>query len=480
MDTDLIKGSTGLWEYVIGLEVHAQIPSKTKLFSKGRNAYGMEPNSGLSWVDLAMPGMLPVLNAYCVEMAIKTGIGLNGNINKTSTFHRKNYFYPDLPQGYQISQYNLPIVYDGYIDVGERRIRIERLHLEQDAGKSLHDHLPKYTLLDFNRAGCPLMEIVSAPDLRSPSEAAEYVKKLRNILRYIGSCDGDMEKGSLRCDANVSVRKVGEVNLGTRCEIKNINSFRNIAKAIEFEAQRQVDLIEGGGSVVQETRLFDADKCETRSMRNKEEAYDYRYFPDPDLLPLVVDDGFIERIKQSIGELPDERCARYRNMGVSEYDASVLAGEREISDYFEQAAGIANPKMVANWIISELFGHFNKSGEDFSTCKIKPHDLAELINLINDGTISSKTAKEVFAQMAAKGDKPSNIVSAGGMTQISDKKEIESIVQAVLDDNQDSVRQYKEGKDKLFPFFVGQIMKRTGGKANPTIISEILTNLLSK
>lgn len=477
-----IEGNTGKWEYVIGLEVHAQVKSNSKLFSGAATEFGASPNSQVSLVDAAMPGMLPVLNEFCVEQAIKTGLGINARINKESVFDRKNYFYADLPQGYQISQFYQPIVEEGKLDIetkeGIKTIRINRIHLEQDAGKSMHDQSPDYSFVDLNRSGIALMEIVSEPDLRSPEEAASYLKKLRAIVRYLGTCDGDMEKGSMRCDANISVRKPGG-ELGTRCEIKNVNSMRNVMRAIEYEAMRQVEILESGGSVDQETRLFDADKCETRSMRSKEDSHDYRYFPDPDLLPVRIGDDLIDRIKSEMPELPDEKADRYvKDFGLTAYDASVLCDDKAVADYFETASKGTNAKLVSNWIIGDFFGMLNKEGVAFADAKIKPEELGKLVSLIEDGTISGKIAKIVFEEMFAKGGDPSKVVEAKGLVQVSDEGEIKKIVEEVLAANPDSAQAYRGGKDKLMGFFVGQVMKQTGGKANPGIVNKILKELL--
>lgn len=479
-----ITGNTGKWEYVIGLEVHAQISSKSKLFSSSATEFGSKTNSQVSLVDAAMPGMLPVLNEYCVHQAIKTGFGLNAKINLQSVFDRKNYFYPDLPQGYQISQFHHPIVQNGYIvitldDGSHKTIRINRLHLEQDAGKSMHDQSPKYSLIDLNRSGIALMEIVTEPDISSPYEAAEYVKKLRSILRYVGSCDGDMEKGSMRCDANVSVRMPG-APLGTRCEIKNVNSIRNIMKAIEFEAIRQVELIERGEKVKQETRLFDANTEETRTMRLKEEAYDYRYFPDPDLLPVKVSQELVDELERSLPELPDAKVARYiKELELSEYDAEVIVADEFVANFFEEAIKYGNPKIVSNWLTSELFGYINKHSISLSECKITPLMLGNMTKLIEDGVISGKIAKTVFEIMFETGQNPKQIIEERGLVQVSDSGLLESIIDEVISENQDSVMNYKNGKDKLFGFFVGQVMKKTEGKASPSLVNELLKKRLS-
>lgn len=479
-----IEGKTGKWEYVIGLEVHAQVSSNSKLFSGSSTEFGASPNSQVSLVDAAMPGMLPVLNKYCVEQAIKTGFGIQGEIKKYSTFDRKNYFYADLPQGYQISQFYHPIVERGLMMVPTeegvlKKIRINRIHLEQDTGKSMHDQSPTSTFIDLNRFGIALMEIVSEPDLASPFEAAEYLKKLRMLVRYLGTCDGDMEKGSMRCDANVSVRKAG-APLGTRCEIKNVNSVRNVMRAIEYEAARQVEILEEGGVVKQETRLFDADLCETRAMRSKEDSHDYRYFPDPDLLPIILEQSYIDEIARSLPELPDAKMQRYvAELGLSEYDASVLASDRETSHYFELAAKGRSAKIVANWITSELFGQLNKAGLELENCKISAEHLGELVGLIESGTISGKIAKTVFEAMFETGSAPANIVEEQGLVQVSDSGALKAIIDEVIAENPDSVEGYKSGKDRLFGFFVGQVMKKSGGKANPTMVNELLKEVLS-
>ncbi|MCC8417426.1 MAG: Asp-tRNA(Asn)/Glu-tRNA(Gln) amidotransferase subunit GatB [Rickettsia endosymbiont of Bryobia graminum] len=478
-----IESKTGKWEYVIGVEIHAQISSKSKLFSGSSTEFAANPNSQVSLIDAAMPGMLPVLNEYCVHQAIKTGLGLKAKINLKSHFDRKNYFYPDLPQGYQISQFYNPIVQDGYLDIstenrGLQRIRINRLHMEQDAGKSIHDQSPYYSFIDLNRAGIGLMEIVSEPDLRSPEETANFVRKLRTILRYIGSCDGDMEKGSMRCDANISVRLPNNP-LGMRCEIKNINSIRNIMRAIEFEAKRQVDLLENGKEIIQETRLFDNDTGETRTMRLKEESHDYRYFPDPDLLPIILSEDLINKLANELPELPDKKIKRYtEELGLSNYDAEVLATEEVVANYFEDGVNLCNPKILANWIISELFGQLNKNSINLADCKITPQMLAEMVKLIEDGTISGKIAKVVFENMFESGKNPQQIIQEQGLVQVSDSNLLSNIIDEILLNNQDSVTAYKSGKDKLFGFFVGQVMKKTEGKANPTLVNELLKEKL--
>ena len=475
----IITGNTGEWEVIIGLEVHAQVSSKAKLFSGSSTEFGAEPNSQVSFIDSAMPGMLPVLNEYCVEQAVKTGLGLNAQINLVSAFDRKNYFYPDLPQGYQISQFYHPIVGAGKmlitVDGEVKTINIERLHLEQDAGKSIHDQSPDSSYIDLNRCGIALMEIVSAPDLRSPKEAAEYVKKLRGILRYLESCDGDMEKGSMRCDANVSVRKVGDNRLNNRCEIKNLNSMRFIMKAIEYEAERQVAIYEAGGSVDQETRLFDTDTGETRTMRSKEDARDYRYFPDPDLMPITLTPEFVQRIKDNLPELPEQKQQRYIDeLNLSRYDAEILTLEKETAIYFEEVIKENDPKMSANWISAELFGRLNKAGIELSECKITPNKLSGLLKLISSNVISGKIAKDVFDIMFETGDDASKIVEEKGLQQVTNSSEIEAIIMQVLAENPDKVEEFKAGKDRLFPFFIGQVMKLSSGKANPAVVNDLL------
>ncbi len=486
-----IKGSTGEWEVVIGLEVHAQINSRSKLFSGAPTVFGAEPNTNVSLVDAAMPGMLPVINAFCIEQAVRTGLGINAQINLNSVFDRKNYFYPDLPQGYQISQYLDPIVGKGRItidlaDGNSRDINITRLHMEQDAGKSLHEHSPKHSFIDLNRAGVALMEIVSEPEMRSPEEASAYLKKLRTIVRYLGTCDGDMEKGNMRCDANVSVRKVGGA-LGTRCEIKNVNSMRYVMKAIEYEAQRQVKILESGGTINQETRLFDPGTGETRTMRSKEDAMDYRYFPDPDLLPLVLTQAFVDGIKATLPELPDEKKARYiKDFGLSAYDATVLVSEIAIADYFEKTLsllekgqGEGSAKLAANWITSELFGRLGKAGLEINQSPVSAENLAGMIALIADNTISGKIAKVVFEKMFESGKPAMQIVEEEGLRQVTDTGAIEKAIDDVMAANTDKVAEYRGGKDKLFAFFIGQVMKATGGKANPAALNELLKKKLA-
>ena len=479
---NLIKGSAGDWELVIGIEVHAQIISNSKLFSGSSTSFGSDHNTQVSFVDAGMPGMLPVINSVCVEQAIKTGLGLNAKINNFSIFDRKNYFYPDLPQGYQISQFEQPIVGNGMItidlDNGEsKNVGIERLHLEQDAGKSLHDQHPSYSFVDLNRSGVALMEIVSMPDMRSPEEAQAYVKKLRNIMKYLQTCDGNMEEGSLRADINVSVRKPGD-ELGTRCEIKNVNSIKFIGQAIVYEAKRQIDLIEKGNLVKQQTRLFDPKKGQTRSMRSKEESHDYRYFPDPDLLPLTFTDKFVDEIKKTLPELPDIRRKRFINeYGLSPYDSNILVSEKETADYFEEAAKNSNPKLVCNWVIGELFSVLNKMNKTLENCPIRAGDLGELINLIDDETITGRIAKDVFEIMLETGNNPKTIVDENNMKQVNDLSEIESIIDKIIENNPDQVEALEE-KPNLIGWFVGQTMKETQGKANPKTVNKILNKKL--
>ncbi len=481
----MLEGRTGTWEVVIGLEVHAQVISNAKLFSGASTAFGAVPNSQVSFVDSAMPGMLPVLNERCVEQAVRTGLALGAAINLHSVFARKNYFYPDLPQGYQISQYEQPIVGEGEILIdledGETKpVGIERLHMEQDAGKSLHDQSPSQSFIDLNRSGVALMEIVSKPDMRSADEASAYVTKLRSILRYIGACDGNMQEGSLRCDANVSVRKPGGA-LGTRCEIKNVNSLRFLRQAIEFEAMRQIEILEDGGEIDQETRLFDAGKGETRSMRSKEEAHDYRYFPDPDLLPLELTPDFVEAQRATLPELPDEKKARFMaDYGLPPYDAGVLVAERETADFFEDVAKGRDAKLAANWVISELFGRLNKAGRDVTDSPVSAESLGGLIDLIADATISGSIAKKVFDEMFETGKEAAAIVEEQGLKQVTDTGAIEGIIDQVLADNADKVAEYRDGKDKLFGFFVGQVMRASQGKANPQMVNELLRKKLDR
>ncbi len=480
----LIEGRTGDWEMVIGLEVHAQVISKAKLFSGASTRFGAAPNSQVSLVDAAMPGMLPVINAYCVEQAVRAGLALKSRINLFSVFDRKNYFYPDLPAGYQISQYSQPIVGEGEVVLdleggATRTVGITRLHLEQDAGKSLHDRGPAATHVDLNRSGIALMEIVSEPDIRSSEEAGAYMRKLRSILRYIGACDGNMEEGSLRCDANVSVRRPGEA-YGTRCEIKNLNSVRFVMRAIDYEARRQIEVIEDGGTVALETRLFDSDAGVTRAMRSKEEAHDYRYFPDPDLLPLVLDEAWVDEIKASLPELPDDKKARFiGDYGLSAYDAGVLVAEKDVADYYETAAKGRDAKLAANWVTSELFGALNKAGLDIAHAPVSATALGGLIGLIADGAISGRIAKDVFAEMFETGSEAAAIVEEKGLRQVSDEGAIEAVVDQVIAENPAQVEQYRAGNQKLAGWFVGQVMRATQGKANPKLVNEILRRKLS-
>ena len=483
----LIRGQTGEWEIVIGLEVHAQVTSNAKLFSGAATAFGGEPNSQVSLVDAAMPGMLPVINEECVRQAVRTGLGLNAKINLRSVFDRKNYFYPDLPQGYQISQFKSPIVGEGEVVVdledGESiAVGIERLHLEQDAGKSLHDQHPSMSFVDLNRSGVALMEIVSKPDIRSSEQAKAYVAKLRSILRYLGTCDGDMEKGNLRADVNVSVRKPGAA-LGTRCEIKNVNSIRFIGQAIEYEARRQIEIIEDGGEIVQETRLFDPNKNETRSMRSKEEAHDYRYFPDPDLLPLEFSQALVDDLKAHLPELPDEKKARFiKDFALTLYDAAVLVSERESAEFFESVLGALKDrprdgKLAANWVINELFGRLNKESREISASPVSSVQLAAIVNLIGQATISGKIAKDLFEIVWTEGGDPDALVEARGMKQVTDLGAIEKVVDEIVAANPDKVTQAK-AKPAMIGWFVGQVMKASGGKANPQAVNDLLKTKL--
>lgn len=481
---ETVQGETGEWEIVIGIEVHAQIIAKSKLFSGASTAFGAEPNSQVSLVDAAMPGMLPVLNEYCVEQAIRTGLGINAKINNHSVFERKNYFYPDLPQGYQISQYEHPIVGEGEVEIDMpdgtvKTIGIERLHMEQDAGKSLHDQHPTKSYVDLNRSGCALMEIVSKPDIRGADEAAAYLTKLRMILRYLETCDGNMDEGSMRADVNLSMRKPGD-EFGTRCEIKNVNSIKAVQQAIAYESRRQVEILEDGGTIHQETRLWDPAKMETRSMRSKEEAHDYRYFPDPDLLPLEVANDQIESIRKTLPELPDDKKHRFMNeYGLGAYDASVLIAERERADYYETAANGRDAKLTANWVLNELLGGLKKDEKSLSETPVSAEQLGGLVALISDSTISGKIAKDVFAEMMVSSKDAAVIVEEKGLKQVTDTGAIEKIIDEVLAENQDKVEQYKGGKEKLFGFFVGQTMKKSQGKANPQAVNELLKKKLS-
>lgn len=483
----LIKGATGDWEMVIGLEVHAQVTSNSKLFSGASTAFGGDPNSHVSLVDAAMPGMLPVINEACIKQAVRSGLGLNAQINLRSTFDRKNYFYPDLPQGYQISQYKSPIVGEGEVIVdladGESiSVGIERLHLEQDAGKSLHDQHATMSFVDLNRSGVALMEIVSKPDMRSAEQAKAYVSKLRSILRYLGTCDGDMEKGNLRADVNVSVRKPGNP-YGTRCEIKNVNSIRFIGQAIEYEARRQIGILEDGGAIEQETRLFDPNKGETRSMRSKEEAHDYRYFPDPDLLPLEFSEAYVAELKAGLPELPDAKKARFiGEFGLSPYDAGVLVSEHESADFYEAVLGVLKDKtrdgkLAANWVINELFGRLNKEGQDIALSPVSAVQLGAIVDLIGEGTISGKIAKDLFEIVWQEGGDPRALVEARGMKQVTDVAAIEKVVDDIIAANPDKVAQAR-AKPQLVGWFVGQVMKSSGGKANPQSVNDLLKSKL--
>ena len=484
INTDfVISREKNIYEVIIGLEVHAQVTSNSKLFSSSSAKFGAEPNTQVSLVDAAFPGMLPVINEFCVKQAIKTGIGLKAQINKRSVFDRKNYFYADLPQGYQISQFKHPIVGEGTVVLdmpnGQKEVGIERLHLEQDAGKSIHDIDPQHTMVDLNRSGVALMEIVSKPDLRSPDEVNVYIKKLRSIMRYLGTCDGNMQEGSLRADVNVSVRIKGTDKLGTRCEIKNVNSIKFMQMAINYEANRQVDLIEEGKSIAQETRLFDTKKNETRSMRSKEDAHDYRYFPDPDLLPLEVSDDFVEKIKSEIPELPDEKKKRFiEKFKLSPYEATILVSDIETSKYFEEVVENSDVKLATNWITGELFAVLNSKNLEISESPISSKNLSKLINLIKDGTISGKIAKTIFELMMDSDKDPQKIVEEKGLKQESDPKALEALIDKVIVDNPDKVKEYKSGKEKLFGFFVGQAMKDSNGKANPQLVNDILKKKL--
>ncbi len=480
----MIEGKTGAWEIVIGLEIHAQVTTESKLFSGAATEFGAEPNTQVTLIDAAMPGMLPVLNEKAVEQAVRTGLAINAKINPRSMFDRKNYFYPDLPQGYQISQFSDPIVGEGEIEIepegGEKRIvGITRIHLEQDAGKSLHDQDPNSTYVDLNRSGVPLMEIVSEPDMRSSAEAAAYVSKLRAILQYIGSCDGNMERGNLRCDANVSVRKPGD-DFGTRCEIKNVNSIRFLQQAIEYEARRQVEIIEDGGEIVQETRLFDADKGVTRSMRSKEEAHDYRYFPDPDLLPLELEDGYIESLKSSLPELPEQKLARFvTELGLPEDVAAEFVTEKEKADYFEPVAAGRDAKLVANMVRRDVFGYANTYSIDISEVPVSPEQYGGLADLVIAGDINSRTAGEVFAAMAETGKDAAAIVEEKGLKQVSDTGELEGILDEIIAGADNQVAQFRDGNEKIIGWFVGQVMQKTKGQANPKVVNELLRKKLS-
>lgn len=481
----VIKGETNDWEVVIGLEIHCQVISNAKLFSGAATEFGARANTQVSLVDAAMPGMLPVINEKCVEQAVRTGLGLNAKINLKSVFARKNYFYADLPQGYQISQADQPIVGAGVIkidlaDGSSVDIGVERLHLEQDAGKSMHDQDPTRTFVDLNRSGVALMEIVSDPDMRSPEQAGEYLKKVRSIVRYLGTCDGNMDQGSMRCDVNVSVRPVGSTELRTRAETKNVNSVRFAMQAIEYEAMRQVEIYDAGGEVVQETRLFDSVKGVTRSMRSKEHAHDYRYFPDPDLLPLVIEQDFVDGIKATLPELPDQRKERYiSNFGLSPYDAGVLVAEKDTAVYFEEVAKDRDAKLAANWVISNLFGALNDRGVGIEESPVSAANLGKLIDLISDDTISGRIAKDVFEIMLDSGEAPAKIVEEKGLKQITDTGAIEAAIDKIISANPDQVAQFKGGNEKLMGWFVGQVMKATSGKANPGAVNKLLKSKLS-
>jgi len=482
----LIAGATGDWEIIIGMEVHAQVTSQSKLFSGASTSFGAEPNANVSLVDAAMPGMLPVINEECVRQAVRTGLGLKAQINKKSVFDRKNYFYPDLPQGYQISQFKQPIVGEGTVQVAvgpdkkggyeDVEVGIERLHLEQDAGKSMHDQHPSMSYVDLNRSGVALMEIVSKPDMRSADEAKAYLTKLRQILRYLGTCDGNMDEGSMRADVNVSVRRPG-ADFGTRCEIKNVNSIRFVGQAIEYEARRQIAILEDGGSIDQETRLFDPNKGETRSMRSKEEAHDYRYFPDPDLLPLEFDDAFIEALAADLPELPDDKRERFMAEGLTAYDSSVLVSEKAIADYFEQVGEGRDAKTAANWVINDLLGALNKAGQTIDETPVSPMQLGAIIDLIKEGTISGKIAKDLFEIVWSEGGDPAVLVEERGMKQVTDTGAIEAEVDAIIAANPDKVEQAKE-KPNLAGWFIGQVMKATGGKANPQAVQMLVRQKL--
>lgn len=489
--TSYVEGRTGPWEVVIGLEVHAQVTSNSKLFSGASTEFGADPNSQVSLVDAGFPGTLPVINDYCVSQAIKTGLGLHAKINKHSVFDRKNYFYPDLPAGYQISQYKHPIVGEGHLDIDladgtSKTIRIERIHLEQDAGKSIHDQHPNKTFIDLNRSGVALMEIVTMPDMSSREEAMAFVKSLRSLVRYLGTCDGNMEQGSMRADVNVSLRRPG-AELGTRAEIKNVNSIRFMGQAVDYEVQRQMEILEDGGTVDQETRLFDPVRGETRSMRSKEEAHDYRYFPDPDLPPLVLTEELVERVRQSLPELPDAKKRRFiETLGLSPYDAAVLVSDGDFADYYESALAATkqkddkSPKLLANWITSELFGAMNRDSLTITESKVTPEHMAEMVDLIVDGTISGRIAKDVFLEMWESGKVAADIVKEKGLEQVSDDSSIRACIEQILKDNSDKVAEYRSGKDKLFGFFVGQAMKAMQGKANPKLLNDVLKEMLDK
>lgn len=485
MNKNHIQSSSGkIWEAVIGLEVHAQVKSNSKLFSSSPTNFDAPPNSNVSTVDAGMPGMLPVANECCIRQAVLTGLGINAKINNYSVFDRKNYFYPDLPCGYQISQYYYPLVGQGVVTITleegvKKDIGITRIHLEQDAGKSIHDQSPSESFIDLNRAGIALMEIVTEPDMRSADEAVAFLKKLRSIVRYLGTCDGDMEKGSIRCDANVSVREVGSSRLGTRVEIKNLNSFKFLEKAITYEIERQIEVIEEGGKIEQETRLFRTESGETYCMRSKEDAIDYGYFPDPDLPPLLISDEYIAEIKKSLPELPEQKKERYiKQYELSEYDAEILVANKDTALYFENVAQNSDAKMAANWIIAELFAHLNKAKLSITESPVSAEHLALLIKLIRDQTISGKIAKQVFEMMVQSGESPSTIITKENLAQLSDNTQIEQIIMEVLKANPEKVAEYKNGKERLFAFFVGQVMQKTRGQANPQIVNDLLKDKL--
>jgi aspartyl-tRNA(Asn)/glutamyl-tRNA(Gln) amidotransferase subunit B len=479
------KTDKNIYDIVIGVEIHAQINTKSKLFSRSNTEFGAEPNSQVSLVDAALPGMLPTLNKKAIKQAVKAGIALNGTINQTSIFDRKNYFYADLPQGYQISQFSDPLVTGGYIDIvneeeQHKRINLTRIHIEQDAGKSIHDQSPDQSFIDLNRSGIALMEIVSEPDLSSAFEVTEFIKKLRNILRYVDSCNADMEKGNLRCDANISLKLHGSSELGTRCEIKNLNSLKNISLAIGYEIETQAELLDNGGTVRQQTKLFNPNSMTTKVMRDKEDAHDYRYFPDPDLLPLVLEDEFIEQAKSEIGELPDSKKTRYiSEYNITEYDAEVIIADRNNTDYFERILGKCDIKLAVSWFTAELFGRLNKANINITESPVTPENLLELIKLIENNTISGKIAKDVLDKMFESTKSAIEIVKSEGLEQISDSAEIINIIDKIINDNPEKVSEYKNGKDKLFGFFVGQTMKATQGKANPQIVNNLLKQKLS-
>jgi aspartyl-tRNA(Asn)/glutamyl-tRNA(Gln) amidotransferase subunit B len=480
----IIQGIKGEWELVIGLEIHAQLSSNSKLFSSASTSFGEENNEQVSFIDAAMPGMLPVTNEKCVELAVRAGLALDAKINEFSMFDRKNYFYPDSPQGYQISQFFYPIVSNGSVEITtkegkQKTIVINRIHIEQDAGKSIHDQSPTETFIDLNRVGVPLIEIVTNPDFQDPDEVEQFMKKLRNILRYIDVCDGDLEKGSMRCDANVSVMKKGANELGTRVEIKNLNSFKNIGKAIMYEANRQVELLEDEQKIVQETRLFDVNLGQTKSMRKKEEANDYRYFPDPDLLPLKISSEYINNIRNNLPELPEDKKKRYiKEYGITEYDSEVLTADKNVAEFFEKIAKKIEPKLAANWICAELFGRLNKVGMEFSDLPVSSEDFTSLLELIASNKISGKIAKEVLDKMFETNEAPEKIVEKYNLSQISNIGEIEKYIDDIISANPEKVEEYRSGKDKLFGFFVGEVMKVSKGKANPQSVNEILIKKL--